>query len=288
MCLVFHPLPATANPLPSHSHYQMRHRESIQHQTKEGGQCRAGRYDPEGGQERKRLGGEAFAGGGDEGRDGIPCGEPASEALGACGINHGREEHPKLRDDRNAAPHIAIEASQGSERQADGETSEQKRGHGHWKEKQICVHRNLPKNQDSDHQNEPNEKVKHHHVKTSEQDGLTGKVDFCQHGLGGVEGIWRAHDRVHEDLPEQRAQHGKGGIGNPGAGDGDDALGIQENKGHRGHKRRQERPDVAEECLTVLCAEVADEQPPGKFTPSPYILGDRSHKLGGMAEQGLG
>ena len=121
-------------PLPAHADYQMRHRESIQHQTKEGGQCSADRDNPEGGQERKRLGGEAFAGGGDEGRDGIPCGEPASEALGACGINHGREEHPKLRDDRNAAPHIAIEASQGSESQTDSETSEQKRGHGNRKE----------------------------------------------------------------------------------------------------------------------------------------------------------
>ena len=33
------------------------------------------------------MGGEAFAGGGDEGRDGVPSGEPAGEALGACGIN---------------------------------------------------------------------------------------------------------------------------------------------------------------------------------------------------------
>ena len=275
-------------PLPSHAHYQMRHRESIQHQTKEGGQCRAGRYDPEGGQERKRLGGEAFAGGGDEGRDGIPCGEPASEALGACGINHGREEHPKLRDDRNAAPHIAIEASQGSERQADGETSEQKRGHGHWKEKQARINGNLPKNQDSHDQYQSDKKVEDHHVKTSKEDGFAGEIDFCQHGLGSVEGVWRAHDRVHEDLPEQRPQHGEGGIGNPSAGDGDDTLGIQENKGHRGDQGRQEGPDVTEEGLAVLRAEIADEETPSEFSPSQDILGDRSHKLGGMAEQGRG
>ena len=121
-------------PLPSHAHYQMRHRESIQHEAKEGGDGCANGYDPEGGQERKRLGGEAFAGGGDEGRDGIPCGEPASEALGAGGINDGREEHPKLRDDRDASAHIAIKSSQGSKRQTDGKTSEQKRAHGNWKE----------------------------------------------------------------------------------------------------------------------------------------------------------
>ena len=121
-------------PLPSHSHYQMRHREAVEDEAKEGGHGGAGGDDPKGRQERKRLGGEAFAGCGDEGRDGIPCGEPAGEAFGAGGINDGREEHPKLRDDGDASAHIAIKASQGSERQADGETSEQKRGHGNWKE----------------------------------------------------------------------------------------------------------------------------------------------------------
>ncbi len=61
--------------LPSHAHYQMRHRESIQHEAKEGRDSSAGRYNPEGGQEREGLGGEAFAGGGDEGRDGVPLGK---------------------------------------------------------------------------------------------------------------------------------------------------------------------------------------------------------------------
>jgi hypothetical protein len=59
-------------PLPSHAHYQMRHGEPEEHEAEEGGQCSAGRDNPEGGQERKLLGGEAFAGGGDEGRDGVP------------------------------------------------------------------------------------------------------------------------------------------------------------------------------------------------------------------------
>ena len=180
----------------------MRHRETVEHEAEECGYDGAGRDDPEGRQEREGLGSEAFAGGGDEGRDGIPCGEPSSKTLGACGINNGREEHPKLRDDRDASPHIAIEASQGSERQADGETSEQKRGHGNWKEQQIRIHGNLPKNHDGYDQYQTNEKVEDHHVKTTEQDGFTGKVDFCQHGLGGVEGIWRAHDGIHEDLPQ--------------------------------------------------------------------------------------
>ena len=96
----------------------MRHRESIQHEAEECGYDGAGSDDPKGRQERKRLRSEAFACGGNEGRDGVPCRKPASEPLGACGINHGREEHPKLRDDRDAAPHIAIEAGQGSKRQA--------------------------------------------------------------------------------------------------------------------------------------------------------------------------
>ena len=95
--------------LPSHSHYQMRHCESIQHKAKEGGQCGAGRDDPEGGQERKRLGCQAFAGGGDEGRYGIPRGKPASEALGAGGIDDGRKEHHELRDDRDASTDVAVE-----------------------------------------------------------------------------------------------------------------------------------------------------------------------------------
>ena len=62
-------------PLPSHSHYQMRHCESIQHKAEKGGHCGAGGDDPEGGKEGKWLRGEAFAGGGDEGRDGVPCGQ---------------------------------------------------------------------------------------------------------------------------------------------------------------------------------------------------------------------
>lgn len=35
--------------LPTHADYQMRHRESIQHEAKEGDQCGAGRDDPESG-----------------------------------------------------------------------------------------------------------------------------------------------------------------------------------------------------------------------------------------------
>ena len=162
------------------------------------------------------------------------------------------------------------------------------RGHGNWKEQQIRIHGNLPKNHDGYDQYQTNEKVEHHHVKTSEQNGLTGKVDFCQHGLGGVEGIWGTHDGIDENLPQECAHHGEGGIRNARAGDLHNALRIQENEGHRGHKRRQERPDVAEEGLPVLRAEIANEEPPGEFTPSPYILGDRSHELGGMTEERLG
>ena len=94
----------------------MRHGETVEHEAEECGYDGAGGDNPEGGQERKRLRSEAFACGGDEGRDGVPCRKLASEAFGACGINHGREEHPKLRDNGDAAPHIAIEAGQGSER----------------------------------------------------------------------------------------------------------------------------------------------------------------------------
>lgn len=121
-------------PLPSHSHYQMRHCESIQHKAEEGGHGGAGGDNPEGGQEGEGLGGQAFAGGGDEGRDGVPSGEPAGKAFGAGGIDDRREEHPELRDDGDASTDVAIEASQGGEREADGEAGEQKRGHGKWKE----------------------------------------------------------------------------------------------------------------------------------------------------------
>jgi len=112
----------------------MRHRESIQHEAEEGGQCGAGRDDPEGGQERKWLRSEAFAGGGDEGGDGVPCGEPTCKTLGAGGIDDGREEHPELRDDGDAAADIAIETSKRGQRQADSEAGEQKRTHCKWKE----------------------------------------------------------------------------------------------------------------------------------------------------------
>ena len=77
-------------PLPAHTDYQMRHRESIQHEAKEGGDGCANGYDPEGGQERKRLGCKAFAGGGDEGRDGIPFCEQASKTACLRRINNRR------------------------------------------------------------------------------------------------------------------------------------------------------------------------------------------------------
>ena len=53
----------------------MRHRETEEDEAKEGGDGGANRDNPEGGQERKLLGGEAFAGGGDERRDGVPFGK---------------------------------------------------------------------------------------------------------------------------------------------------------------------------------------------------------------------
>ena len=112
----------------------MRHREAVEDEAKKGDYGSAGRDDPEGGQEGKWLRGEAFTGGGDEGRDGVPCRKPASKALGACGINHRREEHPKLRDDGDASTDVAVESCQWRERQADGEACEQKRAHGKWKE----------------------------------------------------------------------------------------------------------------------------------------------------------
>ncbi len=45
----------------------MRHREAVEDEAEESGYRGAGGDDPEGGQERKGLRGEAFAGGGDEG-----------------------------------------------------------------------------------------------------------------------------------------------------------------------------------------------------------------------------
>ena len=53
----------------------MRHRKTKENEAEEGGQCSAGRDNPEGRQERKLLGGEAFAGGSDEGGDGVPFGK---------------------------------------------------------------------------------------------------------------------------------------------------------------------------------------------------------------------
>ena len=53
----------------------MRHRKTKENEADEGRDSSAGRYNPEGGQERKLLGGEAFAGGGDEGGDGVPFGK---------------------------------------------------------------------------------------------------------------------------------------------------------------------------------------------------------------------
>jgi hypothetical protein len=63
-------------------------------------------------------------------------------------------------------------------------------------------------------------KIKNNHVKTAEQDGFSREVDFCQYGFGGIEGADRALNRIDEDLPQQRAHHGKGGIGHASADDG--------------------------------------------------------------------
>ena len=146
----------------------------------------------------------------------------------------------------------------------------------------------MPKDHDGNDQEQPDKKIEDDHVKTSEQDGFSRKVDFCQHGFGGVEGADRALDGIDENLPQECAHHGEGGIGNTCAADRDDALGIQENKGHRGDKRRQERPDVAKKGLPVLRAEVADEEPPGKFASGPDVAGERADELGRMAEERLG
>ena len=112
----------------------MGHGEAVEDKAEEGGHGGAGGNNPEGGQQRERLCGKAFAGGGDEGRDGVPGGQPAGKAFGAGGVDDGREEHQELRDDGDASPDVAIEASQGGEREADGEAGEEKRGHGKWKE----------------------------------------------------------------------------------------------------------------------------------------------------------
>ena len=187
--------------LPAHTDYQMRHGEPEEDEAEEGGECSAGRDDPESGQERKRLRSEAFACGGDEGRDGVPCGEPAGEAFGASGIHDGGEQHPKLRDDGDASADVAVESGDGRERKPDGEACEQDRSHGDGKKQQAAINRDLPEDHDGGDKNEPNEEIEYHHVKTSQQDGFAGEIDFCEHGLGGVEGIRRALDGIDEDLP---------------------------------------------------------------------------------------
>ena len=95
-------------PLPSHPRYEVRHGEAVEDEAEQGGYGGAGGDDPEGGKEGKWLCCEAFAGGGDEGRDGVPCGEPAGEAFGAGGIDDGREEHPELGNNRNTAPDVPV------------------------------------------------------------------------------------------------------------------------------------------------------------------------------------
>jgi len=146
----------------------------------------------------------------------------------------------------------------------------------------------LPEDHDSNDQDETDKKIENNHVKTTEQDGFSREVDFCQHGFGGVEGADRTLNRIDENLPQQCAHHSESRIGYAGASDLHNALGVEENKGHRGDKRRQEGPDIAKEGLPVLRAEIADEEAPSEFTTCPDVLGDRANELGWMAEQRLG
>lgn len=266
----------------------MGHGEAKEDEAEEGGDGGADRDDPEGGQKCEGLGGEAFAGGGDERRDGVPCGEPASETFSSSGIHNRGEQHPKLRDDGNAAADIAVKPSNGREREADGEAGKQKRSHSDGKKQQAGINWDTPENHDSGDQHQTNKKVEYHHVKTTKQDGLARKIDLREHGLRGIERIWRAHDRIHEDLPQKGPHHGKSGIRNTSARNLHDALGIQENESHRGHKRRQECPDVAKEGLAVLGAEVANEQAPSQLATGPDVSGDRAHELGRMTKKRLG
>ena len=106
----------------------------------------------------------------------------------------------------------------------------------------------MPKDHDGYHQDQPDKKIENNHVKTAEQDGFSRDA---------------------------------------GAGDLHNALGIEKNKGHRGNQRRQKRPDVAEEGLAVLRAEIADEEAPGEFATCPDVAGDRANELGGMTEERL-
>lgn len=187
--------------LPAHAGDNVGHGEAEEHEAEEGGDGGANRDDPKGGRECEGLGGEAFAGGGDEGRDGVPCGEPAGEAFGACGIQDGSEEHPKLRDDGDAAADVAVESGYGGEREPDGEAGEQDRSHGNGKKQQAAIDGHLPEDHDGGNEDEPDDEIEHDHVETAEEDGLAGEVDFCEHGLGGVKGIRRALDGVDKNLP---------------------------------------------------------------------------------------
>ena len=218
--------------LPAHAGDEVGHGEAEEDETKEGGDGGTHRDDPEGGKEREGLGGEAFAGGGDEGRNGIPCGEPAGEAFGASGIHDGGEQHPKLRDDGDAAADVAVESGYWSEREADGESSEQDRSHGDGEKQQAAIDGDLPEDHHGGDEDEPDEKVEYHHVETAEEDGFAGEIDFCEHGLGGVEGIRRALDGIDENLPQECAHHCKGRIWDSRAGDLNDALGVEEYESH--------------------------------------------------------
>ena len=106
-----------------------------------------------------------------------------------------------------------------------------------------------------------------------------GLADFdCVHGAG---------DGVDEDLPEEGAYEGPGGVGHGRGSGGKDAGMAQGDEGAGGKERRKEGPEVAEHGLPVLRGQVADHQPPRQSAPGPEVGEHLAREPRGIPEDGF-
>src|SRR5262245_2942000 len=111
---------------------------------------------------------------------------------------------------------------------------------------------------------------------------------MVQNSLKVAQRIYRSVQSIQKSLPEDRADHHINQIWNRGLADANNLRILSERKTHGCGDRWDERPQIAQERLTILGSQITDNHATNQFAEFPALLHHPPNKSDGVVDGRLG
>lgn len=274
--------PLHSHPLNDARDGDVEDRPANQKEEEGGGGDGEGRQD-----EIERTADESGTSGFDQVGDGIDLVDGAQQPSGGDGVHDRSGIHGELAENANGAADICVEQADGGEEAADRGAENDECDVSKGEENDGPGREHADVEEDGDEQDKADGGDEGGFADAGEDRGNARKVELHEHGLGRVERVDRLGKTVEKGLPEEGADHDKGGIGHAGIGDLNDTRSAQEKPDEGGGDGWKEEPGIAKNALAELRLHVSAEEREGKLARIPEFRKHLANQPPGIGEAGV-